>query len=72
MASLLLKFAYSISVLGVFVSIPIQYPFTSGVAGADLLQLSEQELINDVKLTPFAARKIVKARDSFLVSGRVF
>ena len=51
---------------------PAQTCFTSGVAGADLLQLSEQELINDVKLTPFAARKIVKARDSFLVSGRVF
>ena len=46
--------------------------YTSAVAGADLLELTREELINDVKLTPFAAQKIVKARDRFLVSGHVF
>ena len=50
---------------------PAQTCYVSGVAGADLLELSEEELINSVRLTPFAARKIVKARDSFLAQGRV-
>ena len=38
----------------------------SGVNGADLLQLSQQDLCTDVLLTPFAARKVVAARDEFL------
>ena len=37
-----------------------------GVNGADLLQLSQQDLCTDVLLTPFAARKVVAARDEFL------
>ena len=33
---------------------------------ADLLQLPQQDLCTDVVLTPFAARKVVAARDEFL------
>ena len=38
----------------------------SGVNGIDLLQLSLSELCTDVRLTPFAARKVVAAREAFL------
>ena len=38
----------------------------SGVNGADLLQLSINELSHDIRLTPFAARKVGAARDEFL------
>ena len=37
-----------------------------GVNGADLLQLSINELSHDIRLTPFAARKVGAARDEFL------
>ena len=40
----------------------------NGVAGSDLLQLSEKDLVDDLKMTPFAARKVVAIRDSFLFS----
>ena len=40
----------------------------NGVNGPDLLTLSAQELVNDVKMTPFAARKVLQARDAFLVA----
>jgi hypothetical protein len=46
--------------------------YTSAVAGADLVRITQEELISDVKLTPFAAKKIVNARDRFLVCGHVF
>jgi hypothetical protein len=46
--------------------------YTSAVAGVDLLEITGEELVNDVKLTPFAAKKIVKARDTFLLCGHVF
>ena len=38
----------------------------SGVNGADLLLLTREALRDDVRLTPFAARKVVVARDDFL------
>ena len=38
----------------------------SGVNGADLLQLSINELSHNIRLTPFAARKVGAARDEFL------
>ena len=38
----------------------------SGVNGADLLVLTWEALLDDVRLTPFAARKVVAARDDFL------
>ena len=34
--------------------------------GADLLQLSVSELSHDIRLTPFAARKVGAASDEFL------
>ena len=41
----------------------------SGVAGADLLALNtDVELQKDLKLTPFAARKVLAVRDRFLAS----
>ena len=51
---------------------PAETCYASAVAGPDLLELTQEELIQDVKVTPFAAKKIVKARDSFLLSGHVF
>ena len=38
----------------------------SGVNGADLLTVDEAALVNDVRLTPFGARKVLRARDVFL------
>ena len=40
--------------------------FASGVNGADLLEMTPQVLVNDVRLTAFAARKVVDLRDAFL------
>ena len=42
---------------------------TSGMDGADLLTLDEDVLVKDVRVTPFGARKILRARDAFL-AGR--
>ncbi len=41
----------------------------SGVNGADLLALDEAVLVNDVRLTPFGARKVLRARDAFLAGS---
>ena len=43
--------------------------FASGVAGADLLEVDEATLVRDVRLTPFAARKVLRARDAFLAGS---
>ena len=45
---------------------PAELTRASGVNGADLLQLSINELSHDLRLTPFAARKVDAARDEFL------
>ena len=45
---------------------PAQICHASGVAGADLLSLSAEALVHDVRLTPFVARKVVAAREAFL------
>ena len=45
---------------------PAELTRVSGVNGADLLQLSINELSHDIRLTPFAARKVGAARDEFL------
>ena len=42
----------------------------SGVNGADLYGLTAHQLCHEVRLTPFAARKVVAARDDFLREGR--
>ena len=43
--------------------------YASGVNGADLLDLDEATLVDDVRLTPFAARKLIRARDAFLAGS---
>ena len=41
----------------------------SGIAGADLLAWSTADEVQaDLKITPFAARKVLAARDDFLAS----
>lgn len=45
---------------------PAELTRVSGVNGADLLGLSSDELSSEIRLTPFAARKVVAARDAFL------
>ena len=48
---------------------PAAVLFASGVNGGDLLDLDEAALVTDVRLTPFAAQKLVRARDAYL-AGR--
>ena len=45
---------------------PAEQTQRSGVNGVVLLVLSRQQLCTDVLLTPWAARKVVAARDAFL------
>ena len=45
---------------------PAEQARRSGMDGADLLELSKQQLCTEVLLTPLAARKVVAARDEFL------
>ena len=40
--------------------------FSNAVNGLDLLALDLDTLVNDARLTPFAARKVLSARDAFL------
>ena len=45
---------------------PAHVLFASSVNGADLLNVSKDVLIKEVRLTPFAAAKVIRARDAFL------
>ena len=45
---------------------PAEQARRSGMSGADLLELSQQQLCTEVLLTPLAARKVVAGRDEFL------
>ena len=45
---------------------PAELTRVSGVDGVDLLQLSINELSHDIRLTPFAARKVDATGDGFL------
>ena len=47
---------------------PADIARASGVNGSDLLQLSLDDLIKEVRMTPFAAKKVVAARSAFLAS----
>ena len=47
---------------------PADIARASGVNGSDLLQLSLDDLIKEVRMTPFAAKKVVAARAAFLSS----
>ncbi len=37
--------------------------YANGVNGADMASLTEEILVKELRLTPFAARKVVQARD---------
>lgn len=43
--------------------------FASSVNGADLLEATKEVLVKEVRLTPFAARKVLRARDAFLTGA---
>ena len=63
--------AWSVNELGSFAKArdlagPASVLAASGVNGADLLTMDEATLVHDVRMTPFAARKVLRARDSFL------
>ena len=45
---------------------PAQLCYASGVNGRDLLELTAETLCEEVRLSRFAARKVVAARDRFL------
>ena len=45
---------------------PAEVARMSGVNGADLLEASLEQLSTEIRLTPFAARKVAAARDAFL------
>ena len=45
---------------------PAAYLADNGVDGLDLLDLTFATLTSDLRCTPFAARKVVRARDAFL------
>ena len=45
---------------------PAELARVSGVNGADVLQPSINELSHDLRLTPFAVRKVDAAREEFL------
>ena len=47
---------------------PAQTLQGNGVNGADLLMFTETTLVQDVKVSPFAAQKVLRARDSFLAA----
>ena len=40
--------------------------FASSVDGADLLGMTQGVLVRQVRLTPFAAAKVLRVRDAFL------
>ena len=41
----------------------------NGIAGADLLVAIEDTFVSDLRLTPFLAKKIIKARDAYLAQN---
>ena len=43
--------------------------FASGVNGADLWEMTLPVLVEDVRLSAFAARKVLALRDAFLAKG---
>ena len=48
---------------------PAAVIFASGMDGEDFLCADEAMLVKDVRLTPFAARKLLRAREAFLAGG---
>ena len=48
---------------------PARTMVANGVRGRDFISLSRDELIEDLKLSRFAAERILQARDAFLASA---
>ena len=48
---------------------PATHLAANGVTGDDLFSFNQRELVDDVRCTPFAAKKVLAARDSFLQSA---
>ena len=48
---------------------PARTMVANGVRGRDIISLSRDELIEDLKLSRFAAARILEARDAFLASA---
>ena len=48
---------------------PANHLANQGVNGSDFYELTADELIDQVRVTPFVAKKLVSARDSFLKSN---
>ena len=40
--------------------------FASGVSGGDLVDLTHEALVQDLRLSPFAAREVLAARNAAL------
>ena len=47
---------------------PARTMVANGVRGKDLMTLSHEDLIDDLKLSRFAAGRVLGARDAFLAS----
>ena len=48
---------------------PARTMVANGVRGRDLISLSHEELVNDLKLSRFAAGRVLQGRDAFLASA---
>ena len=48
---------------------PARTMVANGVRGRDLIGLTHDELIEDLKLSRFAAGRVLEARDAFLASA---
>ena len=47
---------------GPYYSIPGSLLYANGVYGEDLATLTEEILVKELRMTPFAARKVLRAR----------
>ena len=52
--------------LGAARGLEAAYLRDNGVNGQDLLELTSDSLTTDLRCTPFAARKVLSARDEYL------
>ena len=55
---------------GVDLVVPAETSFKAGFNGKDLHDATKEVLMSDLRLSPFAACKIVLARDAYLKPGQ--